>query len=190
MSRWASGRTRSSTAMTRPSVSSALGSVLHEPHPQQAWPAPQRSSCALRLPRGIRDPLLRRTAQAMSSLPGRSPHVIVKSIYAHFYADVISHYDPGGRDSTPPSTISSWIELGVQGSTSSIAGREERYLEPFGISGPANASVTQRTAAGSASSHRPHDHVDHHPMVSSPMRTCAWIQVRIGRSAISWLDVE
>src|SRR6202790_2292662 len=40
---------------------------------------------ALRLPRGIRDPPLRRTPPRMCALPGRSPHVLVKSIYAHFY---------------------------------------------------------------------------------------------------------
>jgi hypothetical protein len=107
---------------------------------------------ALRLPRGIRDPLLRRTAQAMSALPGRSPHVIVKSIYAHFYAEwLVHHYEPRVVviQRNPLNTISSWIELGVQGfDLFDRPAIRERYLEPLGISVPdASASVTQRTAA-------------------------------------------
>jgi len=107
---------------------------------------------ALRLPRGIRDPLLRRTAQAMSALPGRSPHVVVKSIYAHFYVEwLLRHYEPRVVviQRNPLNTISSWIELGVHGFD--LFDRpeiRERYLDPLGISAPdANASVTERTAA-------------------------------------------
>ena len=142
---------------------------------------------ALRLPRGIRDPLLRRTAQAMSSLPGRSPHVIVKSIYAHFYAEwLISHYDPRVVviQRHPLNTISSWIELGVHGfDLFDRPAVRERYLEPFGISAPGpDASVTQRTAAwvGLLTTVLS-DHVDHHPewLVVTHEDLCVDSQVRI-----------
>jgi hypothetical protein len=107
---------------------------------------------ALRLPRGIRDPLLRRTAQAMSALPGRSPHVVVKSIYAHFYVEwLLGHYEPRVVviQRNPLNAISSWIELGVHGfDLFDRPAIRERYLEPLGIRVPqASASVTQRTAA-------------------------------------------
>ena len=142
---------------------------------------------ALRLPRGIRDPLLRRTAQAMSSLPGRSPHVIVKSIYAHFYAEwLISHYDPKVVviQRHPLNTISSWIELGVHGfDLFDRPAVRERYLEPFGISAPGpEASVTQRTAAwvGLLTTVLS-DQVDHHPewLVVTHEELCVDSQVRI-----------
>ena len=117
-------------------------------------PGMKRSAAraALRLPRGIRDPLLRRTAQAMSALPGRSPHVLVKSIYAHFYVEwLLQHYEPRVVviQRNPLNTISSWIELGVHGFD--LFDRpeiRERYLEPLGITPPAaDAGVTERTAA-------------------------------------------
>src|ERR1700680_966547 len=109
-----------------------------------AWAAP-------RLPRGIRDPVMRRTAQAMSALPGRSPHVVVKSIYAHFYVEwLIGHYEPRVVviQRNPLNTISSWIELGVHGfDLLDRPAVREQYLQPLGIGVPdLNASVTQRTA--------------------------------------------
>ena len=92
---------------------------------------------ALHLPRRVRDPLLRRTAQAISSLPGRPAHVVVKSIYAQFAAEwLVDVYQPRviviQRD--PLNVISSWAELGVHGfdllERPSI---RERHLERLGI---------------------------------------------------------
>ena len=106
----------------------------------------------LRLPAALRDPLLRRSAQAMAALPGRTPHVVVKSIYAHFYIDwLLKHYDPRVIviQRHPLNVVSSWAELGVHGFD--LLERpliRQRYLEPLGIPVPdTNASVLQRTAA-------------------------------------------
>ncbi len=106
----------------------------------------------LRLPTGVRDPLMRRSAQAMSALPGRVPHVVVKSIYAHFSVDwLLRHYDPRVVviHRHPMNVVSSWAQLGVHGFD--LLERpliRERYLDPLGIPVPgADASVLQRTAA-------------------------------------------
>lgn len=106
----------------------------------------------LRLPRPVRDPLLRRTAQAMSALPGRPPQVVVKSIYAMFAVDwLLKNHQPRVvvLQRNPLNVISSWAELGVHGFdllTRRVV--QERYLRPLGITPPGeDASVLQRTAA-------------------------------------------
>jgi Sulfotransferase family len=153
---------------------------------------------ALRLPRGIRDPLMRRTAQAMSALPGRSPHVVVKSIYAHFYVEwLLGYYQPRVVviQRNPLNTISSWIELGVQGfDLFDRPAVRERYLEPLGISAPPpSASVTQRCAAwvGLLTTVLA-GHVDRHPewLLVTHEELCVDPQVRIrevcDRVGLTW----
>ncbi len=107
---------------------------------------------ALRLPRPVRDPLLRRTAQAMSAMPGRPPHVVVKSIYAMFAVDwLLRNYEPRVvvLQRNPLNVISSWNELGVHGfDLLSRPAIRERYLTPLGISPPDDAaSSLERCAA-------------------------------------------
>jgi hypothetical protein len=73
---------------------------------------------ALRLPRQMRDPLLRRSAQAIAALPGRAQHVVVKSIYAPFYAGwLVRNYNPKVIviQRNPLNVISSWVDLDVHG---------------------------------------------------------------------------
>lgn len=107
---------------------------------------------ALRLPRGMRDPLLRRTAQAMSALPGRAPHVVVKSIYAMFAVDwLLKNYQPRVvvLQRHPLNVISSWAELGMHGfDLLSRPAIQERYLDPLGVTAPGpDATTLERTAA-------------------------------------------
>jgi hypothetical protein len=155
---------------------------------------------ALRLPRGVRDPLLRRSAQAMSALPGRSPHVVVKSIYAHFYVDwLLEHYQPRviAIQRNPLNVVSSWIALGVHGFD--LLERpviRERYLEPLGIvPPPPDAPVLHRAAAcvGLLTTVLG-DHVARHPewLFVTHETLCADPQVRIRdvceRVELTWTD--
>jgi len=95
---------------------------------------------ALRLPRPVRDPLLRRTAQAMSALPGRPAHVVVKSIYAPFAAEWLADtYQPRVIviQRHPLNVISSWAELGVHGfDVLDRPSIRTRHLERLGIALP------------------------------------------------------
>jgi hypothetical protein len=106
---------------------------------------------ALRLPASVREPLLRRSAQAMSALPGRAPHVVVKSIYAQFCLDwLVERYDPRVVviERHPLNVVSSWAELGVHGFD--LLERpliRERYLEPLGIAVPGPRASALETAA-------------------------------------------
>jgi hypothetical protein len=105
--------------------------------PNQAGWRIAAGRAALRLPRTVRDPLLRRTAQAISALPGRAPHVVVKSIYAPFYAEwLVRNYDPKVVviQRNPLNVISSWIDVGMHGFD--LLDRpviRERYLDPLGL---------------------------------------------------------
>lgn len=84
---------------------------------RSGWRA-RGARAALHLPRPVRDPLLRRSAQAISALPGRAPHVVVKSIYAPFYVEwLVRNYDPKVIliQRNPLNVISSWVDLGVHG---------------------------------------------------------------------------
>jgi hypothetical protein len=106
----------------------------------------------LRLPRRLRDPFLRRSAQAVSALPGRAPHVVVKSIYAMFAVDWIAAcYQPRVIviQRNPLNVISSWAELGVHGFDLLTRPRiADRYLHRLGVVPPGpDASQLQRIAA-------------------------------------------
>jgi hypothetical protein len=124
---------------------------------------------ALRLPRGVRDPLLRQTAHAMSSLPGRPSHVVVKSIYAHFAIDwLVEHYDPRIMviQRNPLNVISSWAELGVHGFD--ILDRpsiRERYLDRLGIAplGPSAGQLQSITMWVGLLTSVLAEHVERHP---------------------------
>lgn len=106
----------------------------------------------LRLPRGIRDPILRHTAQAISTLPGQPPHVLVKSIYAMFAVDwIVANYQPRVIviQRNPLNVVSSWVELGLHGFDLLDRPRlDARYLRRLDIVPPGtDASDLQRTAA-------------------------------------------
>jgi hypothetical protein len=106
----------------------------------------------LRLPRRLRDPFLRRSAQAVSALPGRAPHVVVKSIYAMLAVDwIAANYQPRiiVIQRNPLNVISSWAELGVHGFDLLARPRiADRYLHRLGVVPPGpDASQLQRIAA-------------------------------------------
>src|ERR1700676_2858635 len=100
----------------------------------------QAGRAALRIPRGLRDPLLRRAAQVISALPRRAPRVVVKSIYAQFAVDwLIRNYEPKGIviQPNPLNVISSWLELGLDGfNLLSHPTIRERYLDRLEIAPP------------------------------------------------------
>jgi hypothetical protein len=155
---------------------------------------------ALRLPRELRDPLLRRSAQAMAALPGRAPHVVVKSIYAHFYADwLVRHYDPRvvAIQRNPLNVISSWVALGVHGFD--LLERplvRETYLEPLGIVVPEPGAPPLQQAAACVGLLTTvlADHVTRHPewLVVTHEDLCvepmAKIQAVCQRVGLTWTD--
>ncbi len=108
------------------------------------------SRAALRLPEAVRDPLIRRSAQFISSWPGRSPHVVVKSIYAHFAVDwLVENYQPRviTIQRNPLNVVSSWSELGLSGFdllTRPVI--RERYLDRLGVTLPRNPTRLQLIA--------------------------------------------
>lgn len=124
---------------------------------------------ALRLPGGVRNPLLRRTAQVISAWPGRPPQVVVKSIYAQFSVDWLIHnYQPRviviQRD--PLNVVSSWLELGLGGFDLLVRPPiRARYLQRWGINAlPADATAIQLVATwvGLLATVLA-EHVDRHP---------------------------
>jgi hypothetical protein len=105
----------------------------------------------LRLPRDVRDPLLRHSAQVVAALPGRASHVVVKSIYAIFAADwIAANYQPRviAIQRHPLNVISSWAEFGVHGFD--LLARPhivDRYLHRLGVAVPGpHATNLQRIA--------------------------------------------
>jgi Sulfotransferase family len=106
---------------------------------------------ALRLPRGVRDPLLHRSAQVIAAWPGRAQGVVVKSIYAQFAVEwLLRNYRPKVIviQRHPLNVVSSWLELGVHGfDLLSRPIMRERFLDRLGIpQPPPNASQTHLTA--------------------------------------------
>lgn len=124
---------------------------------------------ALRFPRIVRNPLLRRTAQVISAWPGRAAHVVVKSIYAQFTVDwLMRNYQPRiiviQRD--PLNVVSSWLELGLGGfDLLTRPAIRERYLDRLGVDAlPADAAPLQLVATwvGLLATVLS-EHVDRHP---------------------------
>lgn len=94
----------------------------------------------MRVPRSLRDPLVRQLAALAARLPSRSSHTVVKSIYAIFSLDwLVERYHPQvitiQRD--PLNVVSSWRQLQIPlfdlASRPAIA---KTYLEPVGIAPP------------------------------------------------------
>lgn len=155
---------------------------------------------ALRLPRGVRDPLLHRTAQVIAAWPGRAQGVVVKSIYAQFAVEwLLRNYRPKVIviQRHPLNVVSSWLELGVDGfDLLSRPILRERYLERLGIPQPErSASRTQLTATwvGLLSTALA-EHVEHHPewllvthedLCEEPEASMYRVCMRLG---LSWTD--
>ena len=90
-----------------------------------------------RLPRALREPLFRRTARTLAALPGRAPHVVVKSTYGIFAIDwLLDNYGPRVvvLQRHPLNVIASWVDVGIHGFD--LLDRpliRERFLDPLVI---------------------------------------------------------
>jgi hypothetical protein len=105
----------------------------------------------LRLPRLLRDPLVRLMARAAARMPSRSEGTVVKTIYVVFSLDwLIDRYRPQvvAIQRNPLNVVSSWRQLQIP--LFDLAVRPaitKTYLEPLGIEPPrADASELTRIA--------------------------------------------
>jgi hypothetical protein len=106
---------------------------------------------ALRLPRVMRDPLVRRAASFSARMPARAECIVVKTIYATFSLEwLMARYQPQviAMQRNPLNVVSSWRELRIP--LFDLATRpiiRSRYIEPLGIEPPdAGASDIARIA--------------------------------------------
>jgi hypothetical protein len=96
---------------------------------------------ALRIPKGIRNPLTRQAARLSLRVPSNRKRTIVKTVGALFSLDwLIARYSPSvvAIQRNPLNVVSSWRELKIQ--LFDLATRpavHERYLRPLGIEPPA-----------------------------------------------------
>jgi Sulfotransferase family len=109
------------------------------------------SRLALRLPRAVRDPLMRRVARVVASAPGAPEHTVAKSVMAHFSLQWIwERFHPRVViiQRNPLNVVSSWITLNVHGfDIHRRAAILERFAEPIGIRSPGpDASPLSLTA--------------------------------------------
>ena len=95
---------------------------------------------ALRLPRSVRDPLVRGAAALSARRPGRAQSVVVKTIYATFSLEwLVARYRPQviAMQRNPLNVVSSWRELHIP--LFDLATRpilRARYIDPLGIEPP------------------------------------------------------
>ena len=74
------------------------------------------ANLALRLPRSMRDPLVRSAAALSARMPGRAQSIVVKTIYATFSLDwLVARYQPQviAMQRNPLNVVSSWRELHI-----------------------------------------------------------------------------
>jgi hypothetical protein len=97
---------------------------------------------ALRLPRSIRDPLVRTAAAVSARRPGRTENVVVKTIYATFSLEwLVARYRPQviAMQRNPLNVVSSWRELHIPlFDLATRANLRSRYVVPLGIEPPGN----------------------------------------------------
>jgi len=99
---------------------------------------------ALRLPRSVRDPLVRGAAALSARRPGRAENIVVKTIYATFSLEwLVARYRPQviAMQRNPLNVVSSWRELHIP--LFDLATRSSlrtRYIEPLGIEPPDGAA--------------------------------------------------
>jgi hypothetical protein len=98
------------------------------------------ASVALRLPRSVRDPLVRAAAAFSARRPGRAENIVVKTIYATFSLEwLVARYRPRviAMQRNPLNVVSSWRELHIP--LFDLATRPSlrtRYIEPLGFEPP------------------------------------------------------
>jgi hypothetical protein len=109
------------------------------------------ANMALRLPRSMRDPLVRTAAALSARMPGRARNIVVKTIYATFSLEwLVTRYQPQviAMQRNPLNVVSSWRELHIP--LFDLATRPaimSRYIEPLGTAPPGErASEVARIA--------------------------------------------
>jgi hypothetical protein len=105
--------------------------------PVERGPILLAARAALRVPRSIRDPMVRSVARVASRVPARRRYTIVKTIYAVFSLEwLVSRYRPQviAIQRNPLNVVSSWRELGIP--LFDLATRTDivdNFLRPYGI---------------------------------------------------------
>jgi len=155
---------------------------------------------ALRLPRSMRDPLVRTAAALSARMPGRTENIVVKTIYATFSLEwLIARYQPQviAMQRNPLNVISSWRELHIP--LFDLATRPaivSRYVEPLGIASPSDsASEVARIAwhvgllthviAEALERHPEWCFVTHEDLCQDPATTIRAVCERVG---LEWTD--
>jgi hypothetical protein len=105
----------------------------------------------LKIPRTVREPLIRGSSRVLTALPGGPERTAVKTIYAAFCLDwLVEEYDPRVvvLQRHPLNVVSSWRELGIPGfDLTSRPSLLQRYRDRFeGEPPPAGASELAKTA--------------------------------------------
>jgi Sulfotransferase family len=155
---------------------------------------------ALRLPRSMRDPLVRGAAALSARRPGRAESIVVKTIYATFSLEwLVARYQPKviAMQRNPLNVVSSWRELQIP--LFDLATRpiiRSRYIEPLGIEPPrADASEVARIAwhvgllthviAQAVDRHPEWCFVTHEDLCDDPANTIRSVCEQIG---LTWTD--
>jgi hypothetical protein len=155
---------------------------------------------ALHVPRGVRDPLVRRAAALSARLPSRRGWTIVKSIYATFSLDWLTQrYQPQvvAIQRHPFNVVSSWRQLHIPlFDLDTRPAVRERFLQPLGIEPPApDSSELTRIAwlvgllthvLGEAVDRHPQWHLaTHEDLCADPATNIHEIFDRVG---LTWTD--
>ncbi len=155
---------------------------------------------ALRLPRSVRDPLVRGAASLSARRPGRAGSIVVKTIYATFSLEwLVARYKPRviAMQRNPLNVVSSWRELRIP--LFDLATRpiiRSRYIEPLGIEppGPDASDVAQiawhvglltHVIAQSLENHPEWHFVTHEDLCEDPITTIRSICDQVG---LTWTD--
>ncbi len=140
----------------------------------------------LRMPRPLRDPVMRAAGKVLARAPKSSRQVAVKTIMASFAIDwIVENYDPrvAIMQRNPLNVVASWVELGIHGfDLETRPAVREYYRERLGFASPPPRSSTHARTAwwvglltatlGEAVDRHPHWLVmDHEYMCQDPITT-------------------
>jgi hypothetical protein len=155
---------------------------------------------ALRLPRSVRDPLVRGAASLSARRPGRVGSIVVKTIYATFSLEwLVARYEPKviAMQRNPLNVVSSWRELQIP--LFDLATRpiiRSRYIEPLGIEPPGtdasdvaqiawHVGLLTHVIAQSLENHPEWHFVTHEDLCQDPVTTIRSICDQVG---LTWTD--
>ena len=155
---------------------------------------------ALRLPRSLRDPLVRAAASLSARRPGRAQSVVVKTIYATFSLEwLVARYRPQviAMQRNPLNVVSSWRELHIP--LFDLATRpilRARYIEPLGIEPPGGSApevariawhvgLLTHVIAEALDRHPEWIFVTHEDLCADPATTIRGVAEQVG---LAWSD--